>query len=205
MHVVIRKYSIDAKESDQIVGRLRDSFAPLITGRHGFVSYGAALGTNGSSELVTMSTFEDRAGSEASNALAADWVRANLAQFTLSPPHYTDGEVVVGYRKDNVPARCAVMRTYTGISDVDEIVRRVNDYLVPFLAETPGLTSFFLVDAGSGVGIAMSTYADYHSAEAAGLIMRQWIKGNLGNLVPNPPEELIGDIKLRIVPAGVLV
>lgn len=205
MHVVIRHYTSDAKNFDEVVALLRNSFASLIGESRGFVSYVVAQGLDGSSDFVTTSTFEDRAGTDASVELAAEWAKVNLAKLTLAPPQITVGEVLIDYVKEHRPARWAVMRTYTGISHVDEIYRRVNANLLPLLAESPGLASYRLIDAGAGIGVTSSAYADRHSAEAAGLIIRQWVKGNLGDLVPDPPAELLGDIKLRIVPAGVLV
>lgn len=204
MHVVIRRYTIKPQDADEIVGLIRESFAPLISKSRGFVSYGVAQGSTSTTEIVTTSTFNDRTDSEASVKLAADWAREHLAKFALSPPQVTIGEVLIRHMKEHIPANFGVMRTYTGVSDVDEINRRVSANLLPSLLATPGLASFLLIDAGAGKGITMSTYSDRHAAESAGLRTMKWVKENLADLVPNAPEVLVGDIKLRIVQAGVL-
>ena len=204
MHVVIRRYSIMAQDAGEIVDLIRASFAPLISKSRGFVSYGVAQGTESTNELVTTSTFNDRTDSEASVTLAADWAKENLVKFTLSPPRVTFGEITIRHMKEHVPATYGVMRSYTGVSNVAEIKRRIEENLLPSLVATPTLASFMLIDAGSGNGITMSAYSDRQAAEATGLKTMKWVEENLADLVPHAPEVLIGDIKLRIVPSGVL-
>lgn len=44
--------------------------------------------------MVSTSIFEDQAGEEDSNALAAEWVRENIADVLPNPPVITAGHVV---------------------------------------------------------------------------------------------------------------
>jgi hypothetical protein len=72
--------------------RVREGFVPLISEHRGFVAYYWADAGDG--VMFSTSVFEDRADEEDSNALAADWVKANIADVLPNPPVITAGHVV---------------------------------------------------------------------------------------------------------------
>jgi hypothetical protein len=77
---------------DEAGKRVREGFVPLISGHRGFVAY--YFVDAGDGVMVSTSVFEDQADEEESNALAADFVKANLADLFPNPPMITAGHVV---------------------------------------------------------------------------------------------------------------
>jgi hypothetical protein len=65
----------------------------LISEHRGFVAY---YWVDDSDEGVMFSTsvFEEQADEEESNAMAAEWVKANIAELLPNPPVITAGHVV---------------------------------------------------------------------------------------------------------------
>jgi hypothetical protein len=65
----------------------------LISEHRGFVAY---YWVDDSDEGVMFSTsvFEEQADEEESNAMAAEWVKANIAELLPNPPVITAGRVV---------------------------------------------------------------------------------------------------------------
>ena len=72
--------------------RVRQGFIPLISESPGFV---ADYFADDSDEGVVFSTsvFEDQAAEEDLNRMAADFVKANLAELLPNPPAITAGHV----------------------------------------------------------------------------------------------------------------
>lgn len=91
MYVAVRRYKVKAGSMDELARRAQEGFVPLIRQAPGFVAYyGAATGSD---SLFTVSIFQDQAGADASNKLAADWVGQNLAEYIQGAPEVDAGEV----------------------------------------------------------------------------------------------------------------
>ena len=91
MYTSIRRYEIDPKNVDELVRRVESGFIPIISKAPGFASY--AIIDAGNGVVASMSTFQDQAGAEASNRMAADWVKESLAGILPTPPLVTAGEI----------------------------------------------------------------------------------------------------------------
>lgn len=91
MYSVIRRYKFDAKDAREIDKRIHDIFVPLIEKTPGFISY-YWLDT-GRGEGASVSVFEDKAGTDESIRLAADFVKHNLKNIKFSAPEITEGKV----------------------------------------------------------------------------------------------------------------
>jgi hypothetical protein len=95
MHTTIRRYPSEQGLVDALVehqGEVRD----LLTGIDGFRAYYIVRTTDGGA--VSISVYDDAAGTEASNAAAAGWVRENLPELAAAgPPETTAGEVAVSF------------------------------------------------------------------------------------------------------------
>lgn len=92
MYGSVRAYRIGAGSIDSLMHRVDDEFAPAIGQEPGFVAY-FALKT-GDATVQTVSIFSDRGAAEASNELAADYVRENLGEFALTLISVDGGEVL---------------------------------------------------------------------------------------------------------------
>ena len=92
MYATVRRYE-GIRNPEELAKRVREGFVPLISEHRGFVAY---YWVDDSEEGVMFSTsvFEDQADEEDSNRLAADFVKANLADLLPNPPMITAGHVV---------------------------------------------------------------------------------------------------------------
>ena len=91
MWATVRRYE-GVNDPDEVSKRVREGFIPLISESPGFVAY---YFVDDSDEGVVFSTsvFEDQAAEEDSNRMAADFVKANLAELLPNPPMITAGHV----------------------------------------------------------------------------------------------------------------
>jgi hypothetical protein len=89
--VTVRRYE-GVTNPDEAAKRVREGFVPLISDHRGFVAY--YWMDAGDGVMFSTSVFEDQADEEDSNRLAADWVKANIADLLPNPPVITAGHVV---------------------------------------------------------------------------------------------------------------
>jgi hypothetical protein len=87
----LRRYE-GITDPDEAGKRVREGFIPLISGHRGFVAYYWVNAGDG--VMFSTSIFEDQADEEDSNRLAAEFVKANLADLFPNPPMITAGHVV---------------------------------------------------------------------------------------------------------------
>jgi hypothetical protein len=91
MYAVIRKYRFDPSASQEISRQIQEGLVPLLRQTPGFVGY-YWLDT-GKGEGASLNVFEDQAGAEKSNRIAADFVQQHLAS-QLGKPEITQGRVL---------------------------------------------------------------------------------------------------------------
>ena len=91
MWATVRRYE-GVTNPDEAGKRVREGFVPLISEHRGFVAYYWADAGDG--VMFSTSVFEDQADEEDSNAMAAEWVKANIAEVLPNPPMITAGHVV---------------------------------------------------------------------------------------------------------------
>lgn len=91
MYATVRRYEgvTDPAEAGR---RVSEGWVPLISKMPGFVTYFWTDAGNG--VMVSTSVFQDKAGIDESNRMAAEWVRENIAPLLPNPPQITAGEVV---------------------------------------------------------------------------------------------------------------
>lgn len=92
MFAVIRHYHFEPKNGAEIDRLVREGFVPLIRNAKGFMRYYWL--DNGNGEGASFGVFEDKAGADASIALAAEFVREHLAKFMVSKPEIIEAPVV---------------------------------------------------------------------------------------------------------------
>jgi len=93
MYVSVRRYKMEPGSVDELMRRVEEGFVPIVSKGPGFVAYYALDAGDG--VVASISVFEDQAGAEESNRMAADWVKENLAALLPNPPEVTAGEVRV--------------------------------------------------------------------------------------------------------------
>jgi len=92
MHVSVRKYQTASGTAEEVGRRVEAGFIPIISQAPGFVAYYAV--NAGNDVVVSVSVFQDNAGADESNRMAAHWVKQNLASLLPTPPEITAGDVM---------------------------------------------------------------------------------------------------------------
>lgn len=91
MYATVRTYAGNTDLADVLVQN-EDAVRNLISGIDGFKAYYLVRADGGA---VSITVYDDQAGAEESNRVAADWVRENAAEAAGSPPQISAGEVVI--------------------------------------------------------------------------------------------------------------
>lgn len=93
MFTSIRRYLVTPGAADELLRRVHDGFVPIISHAPGFVAYYAL--DAGNDVVASVSVFQDQAGADESNRMAASWVRQEIAGLMAGPPEITAGAVKV--------------------------------------------------------------------------------------------------------------
>ena len=91
MYATLRIYEMAEDWDELLRERLNGEFIPALGQIPGFVSYHSLEA--GPRLFASVTIFEDRAGAEASNRMAADLVQRKLADRFPTPPEVTAGPV----------------------------------------------------------------------------------------------------------------
>ncbi len=90
MHATIRTYDRAADLAD-LLSANKDEIQQLFSAIPGFRAY--HLVKTGDAECVSLTVFDDAAGSQAGTDAAREWVAANAAHLNVPPPQVSAGEV----------------------------------------------------------------------------------------------------------------
>jgi hypothetical protein len=90
MHTVVRRYDNATQLFDELSSREQD-VREVIMGSPGFVSYLLVRTDNGG---MSITTCQDKAGTDESSRRAADWIKQNLPNLSGATPTITEGEVM---------------------------------------------------------------------------------------------------------------
>jgi hypothetical protein len=93
MYASIRKYKTKFGKARELAQRVNEGFVPIISKAPGFVAYYVV--DAGNDVVASVSIFQDQAGSEESNRMAAAWVKEHIATFFDGPPEIMAGAVIV--------------------------------------------------------------------------------------------------------------
>jgi len=93
MYASVRRYEMDPGSVDEVMRRVEEGFVPIVSKAPGFIAYYALDAGDG--VVASITVFEDQAGAEESDRMAADWVKENVASLLPTPPEATAGDVRV--------------------------------------------------------------------------------------------------------------
>ena len=196
MYCVVRQYKMKpAQDIDNLVGRIRDEFLPLIIREPGYIAYSVALSEQG--ELITTGFFQSHSGADDSIRLAAEWVRENVSSAIDGPPRVSEGEVVIQERKDGDGRQGALRRIKVLPGKKDETLELMRTKLVPTLTELPGFVRMAVIDVGSDELLSLAAWKDRASAQEATRRAMALMQEAAGKLTAAPPEMIDGEIKLH--------
>jgi hypothetical protein len=94
MYVVVRNYSGQgASDLFDLIEQREEDIQDLISGVPGFISYAAFRSGDGG---VTVTSCEDKAGTDESSQRAAGWIKENVSA-TVNPPVITEGSTFLEF------------------------------------------------------------------------------------------------------------
>ena len=91
----------------------------------------------------------------------------------------------------------ASIRRYESIdqSRKSEVLKKVDENLVPTLSELPGFNGYSLVDAGNGVMTSVSFFDTAAQADESTRIAGSWLREQkLETALPSPPKITSGNV-----------
>ena len=90
------------------------------------------------------------------------------------------------------------IRKYTKVRSVADAARRAKTGIGRILRESQGFRSYYLLDAGEGVGVAVMIFEDRESANAANDKVLEFVQASLLDLDLGDPEIIAGEVLLNI-------
>jgi hypothetical protein len=193
MHGVLRHYTVDAKNVNEIVRRVAAEGLTFLKAIPGFVSWG--LMDDGRGHMVTYSVYEGKTGTDESTKKAAAWIKENIASLVPSPPQVIEGEVRLREVKER--AKYGVVRRYhVDPKNIDKIVGSAKSGFLPLVTHLPGFASYAILDGGKGTLVTISGFTTSSGSAESTKAAATYIKEHLAALVPNAPEVTSGEVKL---------
>ena len=93
-----------------------------------------------------------------------------------------------------------VIRKYTRIRSVADAARRAKSGVGQILRDSRGFKSYYVLDGGGGVGVAVMIFEDRESANAANARIMEFIQASLHDLDLGDPEITAGEVLVNIEP-----
>lgn len=86
------------------------------------------------------------------------------------------------------------IRKYSGVTSRDEVISRVEEGLVPQIKEFAGFVAYYAIEFEDGDLGSVSIFKNREDADRATEAALGWVRENLGDLLPNEPQVLRGDV-----------
>jgi len=80
---------------------------------------------------------------------------------------------------------------------IDEIIQRAEEGFVPIIRQVPGFIAYYIIDGGDGTGVVVAVFEDQAGAEESVRRAAEWVQANLAELIPNPPEVTVGEVRVH--------
>jgi hypothetical protein len=193
MYGVLRHYTVDPKNVNEIVRRVAAEGLTFLKAIPGFLSWG--LLDDGHGHMVTYSVYQGKTGADESIKKAAAWIKENIASLVPSPPHVIEGDVRLRELKDK--PKYGVLRRYqVDPRNIDKIVASAKSGFLPLVTHLPGFASYSILDAGKGTLVTISGFTTTSGSGESTKAAATFVKEHLATLVPNAPEVTSGEVKI---------
>ncbi|WP_038934051.1 hypothetical protein [Bradyrhizobium japonicum] len=93
-----------------------------------------------------------------------------------------------------------VIRKYTKVRSVAAAPRRAKSGVGQILKQSHGFRSYYVLDGGDGVGVAVMIFEDRESANAANARIMEFIQASLHDLDLGDPQITAGEVLVNIEP-----
>jgi hypothetical protein len=91
-----------------------------------------------------------------------------------------------------------VIRKYTKVRSVADAARRAKSGVGQILRKSKGFRSYYILNGGEGVGLAVMIFEDRESANAANDKVLQFVQASLHDLDLGDPEIIAGEVLVNI-------
>ena len=91
-----------------------------------------------------------------------------------------------------------LMRKFAKVRSVADAARRAKSGVGRILRESPGFKSYYVIDGGEGVAVAVMVVKDRESAEAATDKVLEFVQASLLDLDLGDPEIIAGEVLVTI-------
>ena len=91
-----------------------------------------------------------------------------------------------------------VIRKYSKIRSVADAARRAKSGVGQILRKSRGFKSYYLLDGGEGVGVAVMIFDDRESANVANDKVLEFVQASLHDLELGDPEIITGNVLVNI-------
>ena len=91
----------------------------------------------------------------------------------------------------------ATIRRYEGIdqSRTDEVVKNLDENLLPRLTKMPGFSGYYLIEAGNGVMSSVGFFETSEQSDESTRVAATWVRDEkLEKALPNPPKITGGEV-----------
>ena len=94
------------------------------------------------------------------------------------------------------------IRKYTKVRSVADAARRAKSGVGQILRDSRGFKSYYVLDGGGGVGVAVMIFEDRESANAANDKVMEFVQASLHDLDLGDPEIIAGEVLVNIESAA---
>ena len=91
----------------------------------------------------------------------------------------------------------ATIRRYEAVdqSRTSELVKKVDEGLMPRLSKLPGFSGYHLIEAGNGVISSVGFFETSEQADESTRVASNWVREEkLESAIPNPPTVTSGEV-----------
>ena len=94
----------------------------------------------------------------------------------------------------------ATIRRYDAIDQehVGDLVKKVDESLMPTLSELPGFSGYYFIDAGNGIMSSIGFFDTAEQADDSARVAATWVREQkLENALPNAPKITTGEVVVQ--------
>jgi hypothetical protein len=94
----------------------------------------------------------------------------------------------------------ATIRRYEAVNTerTSELVKKVDDSLLPSLKELPGFSGYYLIEAGNGVMSSIGFFDTEEHADESTRVASEWVREQkLESALPNAPKITCGEVLVQ--------
>jgi hypothetical protein len=95
-----------------------------------------------------------------------------------------------------------VIRRYAAGAEADVVARRVGEGLVPVLKDLQGFRAYYAFVGDDHRPVSVSIVATQADAVLANRRVRDWMAANMADLIPDPPEVVMGEMLVDAATSG---